>query len=477
VRGNHLLFDFIKKLIEIDSKFISEKEIAITCDDFARLLIKFSQKNVYVLAIVLPSLTCFVAFLGLVVFLDRKLLLFLITAQFIFHVILLLLQMIKEYCVSIQEHNFSNICILAAKSAKGSLFFKVQDTTLKNFKCILNSVSTITLAKLSKQTWLSFFCTCGLFCVTCFVFLFVEQEYLSKTYHNLAENIIPVTGCFVSYCIFFIFLKLSKKFWKVTEEIATLMNALPELQHSDGIIRKPKKDIFIAFHGVCFQQNNIQLLSNVTFSVLPKNNVVITGEKVASSSHIFDLLLKFNRPQSGNIYVTGNNINSLNTEALRSKFAIFAPTFGLVAGTIEDNIKIATSENSQELEQIIHQAGLIDILLEPVYNKYGEIAVSQETLIDIQMARIFLQNPQIILIEDQNAFDNEISMHKFHDFVSFLIKNKTTILATTNSDFVVYASRILYLGETTNLFGTHAELSFSEEYGNFFANLSKFSKN
>jgi ABC-type multidrug transport system fused ATPase/permease subunit len=190
--------------------------------------------------------------------------------------------------------------------------------------------------------------------------------------------------------------------------------------------------------------------------------------------YIFDLLLKFYEPQSGRIYVAGNDIKTLQRDTICKIFSIFNEKFGLIHGNIEDNIKIAAPEiDDEKFLKIAYSVGLIDQLDERVLDENNDdIIASQETLIRIQMARDFLRNSKILLIEEPtDSPKDSVSCDLFSDFLKFITKKKTVVLTTTNPQTIVYANKILYLGEETTLFGSHAELSFEQSYKKFMQKL------
>jgi ABC-type multidrug transport system fused ATPase/permease subunit len=65
----------------------------------------------------------------------------------------------------------------------------------------------------------------------------------------------------------------------------------------DGEKKLPDDRIFIAFHGVYFQDptkiSDVPLLNDISFSALPGEQISITGENLFKGTHIFELILKY----------------------------------------------------------------------------------------------------------------------------------------------------------------------------------------
>ena len=99
-----------------------------------------------------------------------------------------------------------------------------------------------------------------------------------------------------------------------------------------------------------------------------------------------------------------------------------------------------------------------------VHNPFGGTSISQEARIRLQIARITITRPRVLLIKTPHEFDSANTEQLFYDFVNYAIKKYTVMLITSEITSIVYSSKILYLGKDENLFGTHAELARNKSY-------------
>ncbi|MDR2074669.1 MAG: ABC transporter ATP-binding protein/permease [Holosporales bacterium] len=478
--ANRLSIDFVEIISEADEKLVSTLELAEIKDKFINFILMISKKNIYILSRIFPFLICFLTFSAFVLYLNIMILPFLILCMILISVVIcFFFFVLKTNGMLPSKHDLDLFCRYFLKTNKSGRFFNIKETILSDFQKEIFKTSVKNINKLSKHTWKSFLLLCIVFCFVCFSYVIIDAEYMVELSKNISEHIVILCFCGGSYCIFLSSLISLRQFGVKKEDAEFILGSIPRLDNrEENIVLDQEKDMFLVFNGVCFQEHSLHtsfpILNNVTFSILPGEFISITGENLRNASYIFDLLLKFYKPQSGNIYIAGHNIRNLNTESLHKIFSVFKIDYGLIFGTVEDNIRIASMEsNSEKVMKIADSTGILEYMAETVLDSTGEIAVSQEILLRIQMARIFLRNSKIVLMEDPKISDNRFLKTLFSDFLRFLMKEKTVILTTSNPGFIVYSSKILYIGEEKNLFGTHADLSTDETYRNFLQKIDK----
>jgi ABC-type multidrug transport system fused ATPase/permease subunit len=478
--SNRLLEDFARVVLEADDRLISSLELTEIKDKFVNFVLMITKKNIHILSRMFPFLMCFLTFSALVIYLNIQILPFLVLCMTSICVVICFLYFVlKTNGMLPSKHDFCLFCRYFLNTNKSGRFFNIKEDIIRGFQEEITKISIKNINKLSKYTWKSFLILCLVFCFVCSSYLIIDTEYIGELSRNISEHAVLLCFLIASYCIFLSSALSLRQFGVKMEDAEFLLGSIPKLDNREGsIILDKEKDMFVVFNGVCFQEHSLlttsPILNDITFSILPGEFISITGENFRNASYIFDLLLKFYSPQSGNIYIAGHNIKNLSANSLYEIFSIFKIDYGLIFGTVEENIKIASMESSSEIvTKIADNTGILENMAEIVLDSNGEITVSHATLMRIQMARVFLRNRKIVLIEDPEIFANGFLKTLFFDFVKFITKEKTVILATCNPSLIVYSSKILYLGEEKNLFGTHADLSTEESYRNFLQKIDK----
>ena len=182
------------------------------------------------------------------------------------------------------------------------------------------------------------------------------------------------------------------------------------------------------------------------------------------------MLLKFHKPQSGQIYISGKKLKNISAKQIRAEIGIFDEKFCLVEGTVYDNLAMV-EHNLNRLHNAIISLGLEGYVDDTIYNLSNELNVSQEVLIRLQIARIALRRPKVLLINTPAEFASEKVKQMFYDFVTHSAKRHTVLLITKKLSPIVYSSKILYIGKDECLFGTHAELSNNKAYQRYIAQI------
>lgn len=359
------------------------------------------------------------------------------------------------------------------QTSKGIQFFNSVNLISDKIYQKANDILKLTKNDLSKVIWRSFFYTVLIFLFLCIIYI-MRLEYFSKDLFDISG---VETIFFTSVFFYTMFIVSLMRYVKITNiPSVDISNYTLDTEHLTSEKSIDKNNLFIAFHGVYFQDptefSDHSILNNISLSALPGEVIALTGENSLGISYIFDLILKFHTPQSGKIYIAGTPIDNISTEQIRSLIGVFDETFSLVQGTISDNIELL-SEDYDLIQDISKKAGLNDILNNQVFDEKGNVIVSQETLLRIQIARIAIQKPKIILIKTPSRFNSELAEEMFYDFVASASKNKTVFIETYNLNTIIYSDKILYLGKNESIFGSHADISLNKSYQEYLKKISK----
>jgi ABC-type multidrug transport system fused ATPase/permease subunit len=162
--------------------------------------------------------------------------------------------------------------------------------------------------------------------------------------------------------------------------------------------------------------------------------------------------------------------DNLQISSIRSSIGIFMQDFGIVRGTVYENLAMLAIDDDKILA-VSEQVGLQDNLNDEIYDDY-DTSASQEILFKIQIARIAILKPKIILIETPLCFSSKYTEEIFYAFVEHFSRKSTIFIITDNPKVVIYSDKILYLGIGESIFGTHAELSKNRYYQDYIRSLN-----
>lgn len=206
-------------------------------------------------------------------------------------------------------------------------------------------------------------------------------------------------------------------------------------------------------------------LDHINLQVRPGETVALVGPSGAGKSTVFQLLLRFYDPQSGQIELDGEPITQLSLEDLRQRIGIVPQDSTIFSTSALENIRYgrpgASDAEVHAAARAAHAHDFICALPEGYDTFLGErgVRLSGGQRQRISIARAILKNaPLLLLDEATSALDTE-SERAVQAALEEAMKDRTTLVIAHRLSTVVNANRIIVL-EAGGIVdqGTHAEL-------------------
>jgi len=223
----------------------------------------------------------------------------------------------------------------------------------------------------------------------------------------------------------------------------------------------------IEFKNVSFVYPNtgIKALDNVSFSIIKVEKLAILGKTASGKTTIAELLTRMFDVTSGEILIDGVNIKSHNLNVLRNRIAYVPQDVFLFSDTIAANIAFGKPDVTEsDIHQYAKHAS--------VYEEIIKLPAQFDTLIGergvtlsggqkqrISIARAFIKNPDIIILDDAlSAVDTKTEQDVLSFFASSL-QGKSSITITHRANNLLNYDKIIILEEGIIVDeGTHDEL-------------------
>lgn len=222
----------------------------------------------------------------------------------------------------------------------------------------------------------------------------------------------------------------------------------------------------LEFRGVDFAyKDGSSVLSGASFTVRAGEHVALVGASGVGKSTVANLILRFYRPQAGEILVDGNNIGELDGEKYRRQIGVVLQDTLLFGATVAENIAYGRPEASRsEVEQAARWASAHGFI-SSLPDGYDTVLNERATMLSggqrqrISLARALLKDPAILILDEPTASVDSESAGQIHATISGLRKGMTTLVIAHQFHAMERFDRILVLaGGVIAEQGTHEEL-------------------
>lgn len=222
----------------------------------------------------------------------------------------------------------------------------------------------------------------------------------------------------------------------------------------------------IEFKDVSFSYNEYrEVLKDINLKINKSEVIALVGASGAGKSTIADLLARFYDISKGEILIDGINIKNIKIDSLRKMIGIVPQEVILFNDTIRNNILFGLSNIPEELLiETSKSANAYDFIMETekgfdtVIGERG-MKLSGGQKQRLAMARTFLRNPQILILDEATSSLDSESESLVQEALEKLMENRTSIIIAHRLSTVKNADRLYVLDEGKIVqSGTHDEL-------------------
>ena len=220
-----------------------------------------------------------------------------------------------------------------------------------------------------------------------------------------------------------------------------------------------------------YNNNNENVLNNISFTINPGQKVALVGPSGGGKTTLCNLIPRFYEVEDGEILVEGIDVRKIKLQSLRSNIGMVQQDVYLFSGTVRENILYGKPDaTEQEVIDAAKAAGAYDFImnLENGFDTYvGErgVMLSGGQKQRISIARVFLKNPPILILDEAtSALDNK-SEFIVQESLENLAKGRSSLTIAHRLTTVQNADLILVLTEEGIIErGTHQQLMEQKGY-------------
>ncbi|WP_436937794.1 ABC transporter ATP-binding protein [Staphylococcus xylosus] len=223
----------------------------------------------------------------------------------------------------------------------------------------------------------------------------------------------------------------------------------------------------IELNDVSFKYNSEEstILNNINLEINQGETVAFVGMSGGGKSTLINLIPRFYDVTDGEIKIDGTNIKSYLTGSLRNQLGLVQQDNILFSDTIKENILLgrpdATDEEVIKAAKMANAHDFIMELSEGYDTEVGErgVKLSGGQKQRVSIARIFLNNPPIIILDEATSALDLESESIIQDALNILSENRTTLIVAHRLSTITHADKIVVIenGEIVET-GTHEAL-------------------
>lgn len=213
------------------------------------------------------------------------------------------------------------------------------------------------------------------------------------------------------------------------------------------------------------------VLTGINFDTHPGQVIAFAGPSGSGKTTLFSLLERYYAPKSGQILIGETALEEISLASWRQQIGYVSQESAMFSGTIRDNLTYGLTEeiSEEQLWEVAKQAYAEEFIRElplGLDTEVGErgMKLSGGQRQRISIARAFLRNPKILMLDEATASLDSQSEAVVQKALGNLMEGRTTFIIAHRLSTIVHADKIIFIehGEITGM-GAHEELVLSHE--------------
>lgn len=202
-----------------------------------------------------------------------------------------------------------------------------------------------------------------------------------------------------------------------------------------------------------YSKNGEYVLKNISFAAKSGEKIGIIGSTGCGKSTLVKLIPRLYDPDSGAILIDGVNIKEYPLDKLRKAIGFVPQNATLFSGSIEENLYFGKEQATNvEMEQAARSASALEFIerFEDTYNH--EIMQDATNLSGgqkqrLSMARAFIREPQILILDDSTSAIDAISEAAVQQAIKQNHPDTTVFIVSAKISSLIDADQILVIDD------------------------------
>ncbi|WP_366162017.1 ABC transporter ATP-binding protein [Bacillus infantis] len=228
----------------------------------------------------------------------------------------------------------------------------------------------------------------------------------------------------------------------------------------------------VEFRDVSFSyEKGENTVTGINFKANTGQTVALVGPTGAGKSTIINLISRFYNYDSGSITIDGRELKKIKRESLRQHMAFVLQDSLLFQGTVRENIRYGKLDaTDDEVEKAAKMANAHSFIMK-LPQQYDTLlkgdasGISQGQRQLLSIARAFLADPSILILDEATSSIDTITEMKIQEALQTLMEGRTSFVVAHRLNTIQQADQILVLDEGSIIEkGSHEELLEQEGF-------------
>ena len=231
---------------------------------------------------------------------------------------------------------------------------------------------------------------------------------------------------------------------------------------------EPKKneEEHIVFENVSFSYKNksVKNIDNISFKLKKGETLGIIGATGSGKTTIINLLMRLYEKDAGSIRINGQEVSSIPSHELHTKFGVVFQNDVLFADTVRENIDFGRNLPQQRIEQAAVSAQAMEFI-DTLPERFEHMVTARGTNLSggqkqrVLLSRALAGHSEILILDDSSSALDYKTDSQLRAALREQYDGITTIVIAQRVSSILHADHILVLDEGKEIgYGTHEQL-------------------